>query len=95
VRKIPDPPAQATEHVIAAGQLDQLRRPVSGNEHRIEPLQGRDAWAWPIAHGELHAVHARGDLRDERDAGVAAIARLGERAHVAERLVVTPDPVRL
>ena len=27
------------EHVLAAGELDQLRRPVAGDEHGIEPLE--------------------------------------------------------
>ena len=35
--------AGEAEHVLAAGELDQLRRPVPGGERRVEPLERHHA----------------------------------------------------
>ncbi len=78
--------AGEAEHILAAGQLDHLRGPVAGDEDRVEPLERDDARARLLAHGELDAVDARGDIGDQLDAALARAGRLGERAHVAERL---------
>jgi hypothetical protein len=42
--------AGEAENVDAAGQLDDLRRPVAGDEHRVEPLEGDGGDALGAAH---------------------------------------------
>ena len=78
--------AGQAEDILAAGQLDQLGCPVAGDEHRVQPLQRGHARPRGRAHGELDPVDPRGDLSHQLDALLAAIGRLGHRAHVAERL---------
>ena len=74
------------QHVLAAGQLDQLRRPVARHIHGIEPLQGGHPRPRLSPHGELHAVDPRGGPRHQLDALLATAGRLGDRAHVSKRL---------
>ena len=78
--------AGQAEHVEAAGVLDQLRRPVAGHEHRVQPLERGDADGLGGAHGQAHAVDPRGGVLHERHAGVLGVGRLRQRAYVAEHL---------
>jgi hypothetical protein len=78
--------ARQAEHVEAAGVLDQLRRPVAGDEHGVEPLERGDPHRLGRAHGEADAVDPGRGVLDEVDARVARVGRLGQRADVAEHL---------
>jgi hypothetical protein len=91
--------AGEAEHVHAAGQLDDLRRPVPGDEDRVEPLDGDDRDALGAADGDADGVDAGALARDELDRRVARVGELGDGAHVAERLAervrVERDDVRV
>lgn len=79
--------AGQAEHVLAARVVDQLRRPVAGGEHRIQPLERRDARA-PLhaGRGLADGVDAGGQLRDQPRARLARVGRGGESADVGEHL---------
>ena len=55
-------PAQP-EEVLASGVLDQLRRPVTGDEDRVEPLERGDRAAPRCRARRAHAVDAPGCAR--------------------------------
>jgi hypothetical protein len=78
--------AGEAEHVDAPGQLDQLRRPVAGGEHRIQPLDRGDRRARGALDGRADAVDARPLARDEVQRGVARPGCGGDGADVAHRL---------
>ncbi len=80
------------EDVRAAGELDQLRRPVTGGERRVEPLERGDARPAGVSDGQPDAVDARCGVAHELDRGVLGVGRLGERARIAEHLA---DGVRV
>jgi len=63
--------AREAEDILTACQLDQLRRPVAGNEHRVEPLERGDARVARLAHRDPNAIDAPRDQCDERDALIA------------------------
>ena len=78
--------AGPAEHVEPARVLDQLRRPVAGDEHRVEPLERSDRHRLGGAHREPHAVDPRRRVAHQIDAGVLGVGRLRERSHVAQHL---------
>ena len=78
--------AGQAEQVRAAGILDELRRPVTGDEQRIEPLERRHGTAARPADGEADTVDTPGAARDQRHRLVAPSGGLGDRADVGERL---------
>ena len=78
--------AGPAEQVEPARVLDQLRRPVARDEHRVEPLEGGDRHRLGGAHGEPHAVDPRSRVAHQVDAGVLGVGRLCERAHVPQHL---------
>ena len=55
--------AGEAEDVLAAGHLDELRRPVAGDEDRVEPLERRHARARRAAHGDAARASTRSRVR--------------------------------
>ncbi len=87
------------EHVLAAGVVDELRRPVPGGVHRVQPFERGDAHRLGLPHGQPHAVDPAGRAGHELDALVAPAGGQGQRAHVAhdlaERVGVERDDLGL
>ena len=71
-------PASA-EHVLAAGQLDQLRRPVARHVHGVEPLERRHARAGRPRTASRDPLDPLLGVAHERDALRAVARGLGER----------------
>ena len=63
-------------HVLAARHLDELRRPVPGDEDRVQPLERHDARAPRSAHREADDVRAPGGAGDEVQRRVLRARRL-------------------
>ena len=78
--------AGEAEQVGPAGHVDQLRRPVAGDEDRVEPLDRDHAAPARALERDPHAVDAGALAGDEVQRGVARVGRLGERPDVAHRL---------
>ena len=78
--------AGKAEHVDAAGELDQLRRPVARGEDRVEPLDRSDHRPLGTLHRHAHAIDASALAGDEVERGVARSRRRGDGADVAHRL---------
>jgi hypothetical protein len=91
--------ARKAEDVHPACQLDDLRRPVPGDEDRVEPLDCHDRDALGAADGDADRVDAGALARDQLERRVARVGELGDGAHVAERLAervrVERDDARL
>ena len=80
-------PAQPGD-VLATRHLDELRRPVPGDEHRVQPLERGHARPRLAADGETDDVRPPRRARDEIERRVLRAGRLRDRADVAERLAV-------
>jgi hypothetical protein len=79
--------AREPEDVEAAGELDELGRPVARGEDGIQPLQRGDGRApRGPAHRDPHGVDARPLAGDEVQRGVPRARGLGHGADVAHRL---------
>jgi hypothetical protein len=82
-----------SEHVVAAGVVDQLRGPVAGDERGIQPFQGDHAGpAHDVARQHADPVNPGRGVLYEVHRLVLGVGGLGQRARVGENLA---DRVRV
>ena len=84
--------AREAEDVAPAGQLDQLRRPVPGDEDGVQPLERGHRHPICVLDRDAHPVDPGALAADEVQRRIARPGGLGDRADVAHRL---PERVRI
>jgi hypothetical protein len=74
------------EHILAAGEVDQLRCPVTCRIRRIEPLERDHARPATAAHRQADAVDPLRGLADQIDRRVLGVCGLCDRSGIAQNL---------
>ena len=91
--------AGQAEHVVTAGEPDQLRGPVARGEGRIQPLQRDDPGTPCVASCGADAIDPPRGPGNQLGGGVLGVGRLGDRAgvpeHLADRVRIQRDDHRL